>query len=760
MKTSKLLWLALLFSAFFTMSCSVEENKGGSTPPPSSGEVNGEMKSLQLKGFVHDADGQPLAGVTVTSGTSETQTDAAGLFALDQLDVVSNRPLVRFAKSGYFDVVRSFKASSGDEWEVIMCSKSDGSMSTSAVYEADEARTISVGDMRIDMPENGYMTDSNGNPYSGTVHSDMVYLDPNNEHFAEMMPGGDLAAVRADNTPAQLLSYGMTAVNMTDGNGNKLQLKEGSTARLTFPVPQGMEANLPASIPLWSFDETKGVWVEEGSAQLQGNVYVGTVSHFSWVNLDYPETQGTVQGYVKDQFGNPISGVRVSVGQVMSPTLTNAQGYYKQDVPANVNFNITVKPKYYGNYQSTVNIPVSKLSAGESRTVNITLPYLYSVSGRIVNQLGDSNSASIWLEYGNGLRTLSVVSNAQTGYFKFYAPEGYTGPARLVVLTSDEETITQTINLTTSNLNVGDIVISSTSGNSGTINATLSDGTSATFTIPGTDPNTMSGAIIVDDMFTYTSGEPLGDYGEEPEFILQLEEGYSADRQSYDNAMIYAYNKDTETYLASDYNGHANISLNDKKCNISVSGTGIYMSYADGKYDENTTFNSTEVKIDILMQGKTEYNMLPSEAGLPSFTPALSQPAPVLMSLSSCKMCDKGGTVYYNGGIEEYETLVAAANKTGIKKLYSENDGDYAEAIYFSNNKLIMIIYDSYVQEIEEGESGLDADAPVTVTALEGVDESIFNMLSSSGDEEFNIAKEARTIVKKDIRALLKRLKK
>ena len=103
---------------------------------------------------------------------------------------------------------------------------------------------------------------------------------------------------------------------------------------------------------------------------------------------------------------------------------------------------------------------------------------------------------------------------------------------------------------------------------------------------------------------------------------------------------------------------------------------------------------------------------------------------------------------------------MAAANKTGIKKLYSENDGDYAEAIYFSNNKLIIIMYDSYVQEIEEGESGLDADAPVTVTALEGVDESILDMLSASNDEEVNIAKKARLATKKDIRTLLKKLKK
>ena len=119
--------------------------------------------------------------------------------------------------------------------------------------------------------------------------------------FEGMMPGGDLSAQRTDGSSTMLLSYGMTAVNLTDNNGNKLQLKEGSEATLTFPIPVSMKDNLPASIPLWSFNEKTGLWEEEGLAELKGDVYVGKVKHFSWVNLDEPsDTAWVVMGESAD----------------------------------------------------------------------------------------------------------------------------------------------------------------------------------------------------------------------------------------------------------------------------------------------------------------------------------------------------------------------------------------------------------------------------------------------------------------------------
>ncbi len=38
------------------------------------------------------------------------------------------------------------------------------------------------------------------------------------------------------------------------------------TATLTFPIPVELQAQAPATIPLY-FDEVKGLWKEEGSAK-------------------------------------------------------------------------------------------------------------------------------------------------------------------------------------------------------------------------------------------------------------------------------------------------------------------------------------------------------------------------------------------------------------------------------------------------------------------------------------------------------------
>ena len=45
-------------------------------------------------------------------------------------------------------------------------------------------------------------------------------------------------------------------------------------------------------------------------------------------------------GYVKDDTGKPLPGVRLNIGQLQSPTLIGSDGYYEQKVPANTKFNI------------------------------------------------------------------------------------------------------------------------------------------------------------------------------------------------------------------------------------------------------------------------------------------------------------------------------------------------------------------------------------------------------------------------------------
>lgn len=266
----------------------------------------------------------------------------------------------------------------------------------------------------------------------------------------------------------------MTSVKLSDAAGNKLQLKDGSKAKMTFPVPEGMGENLPSQIPLWSFNESTGLWEEEGMAVLENGVYVGEVSHFSWTNLDYPEEQATIKGRVTDSKGHPVSYLPVNVGQIS--TRTDVNGKYEQEVPAEEVFELKVKPQYYGNYRNVYAVPVGPLEKGEERVVNITLPYIPHVYGTISNKAeGGTNLAAVWVEYSNG-RNSNVVTSGIDGKFSIIAPESYKGGAVLKVELASGEIVTKDINLTGDDVNVGIISVSSAISNGGIMTIGLSNG--------------------------------------------------------------------------------------------------------------------------------------------------------------------------------------------------------------------------------------------------------------------------------------------
>lgn len=289
-------------------------------------------------------------------------------------------------------------AADGASWEVVMCKKENNDFTSIKTYSSSSDQTLQAGEMKIDMPQDGYKVDGTGVGYTGKVKSEMVYLDPNNERFSEMMPGGDLAAVRSDNSSAQLVSYGMTDLNMYAEMATSCSSR--MAARQSLPSRYRQEwarIRLPASL-CGAFNEKTGLWEEEGSAALQGNVYVGEVAHFSWVNLDYPEKQGTVYGYVKDDTGKVLPGVRLSIGQLLASTVSKSDGYYSHEVPANTDFSITVKDLYYGGIDQKVSVKVPALSPGERRQVDITLPHLVRVYGKVMNERGDGIRSSVWVQ--------------------------------------------------------------------------------------------------------------------------------------------------------------------------------------------------------------------------------------------------------------------------------------------------------------------------------------------------------------------------
>lgn len=388
-------------------------------------------KINHLSGVVRDDEGKPLKDVVVTSANVSVKTDENGIFNLEHITQIDNRFVVDFSHAGYFNVVRSAFCDQTEMIEVMMLPTKKEGVSNSTSFNSQKGGTVSVGKMNVNIPKNS-LVKSDGTPYTGKVDFKMLYLDPNTEHFAATMPGGDLAAKDTSGEVA-LVSYGMVDVVMTDANGGKLQLKKGTKSELTFPIPAGMENKAPNEMPLWSFNENNGVWEKSGMAVRQGDVYVGTVGHFSWVNLDDPKQFVVLKGKVKDSDGNPISGLRLTIEQVSAITLPD--GSYSVRIPCDTEVNIKVKSADFNNYSPEVSVKVPAQPGNSTFTQDITLPSLPIVKGKISNTCGDNYNFILYCKYidaqGDSACTGMTICK-KNGEFNLRLPIGCTSPVLYV----------------------------------------------------------------------------------------------------------------------------------------------------------------------------------------------------------------------------------------------------------------------------------------------------------------------------------------
>ena len=723
-----------------------DDSEGGNPPEL----VEGRMEDIALSGIVRDASGTPIEGVSIVSGSSAATTNTDGFFEFDQIQVVNvqnDRSVVRFCKSGYFDVVRSMDADAADgaSWEVVMCKKENNDFTSIKTYSSSSDQTLQAGEMKIDMPQDGYKVDGTGAGYAGKVKSEMVYLDPNNERFSEMMPGGDLAAVRSDNSSAQLVSYGMTDLNMYAENGDKLQLKEGSKAKLTFPIPAGMGENPPASIPLWSFNEKTGLWEEEGSAALQGNVYVGEVAHFSWVNLDYPEKQGTVYGYVKDDTGKALPGVRLSIGQLLASTVSKSDGYYSHEVPANTAFNITVKDLYYGGINQNVSVKVSALSPGERRQVDITLPHLVRVYGKVMNERGDGIRSSVWVQTDKA--KTEVLQTDKDGNFNVYVPKDMKGKATVYARTYRGDEVSKDITIEDK-----DVYVELTVGGTGGVNTNMihifSDvlGNEA-WPIP-TYTSPLSGVVLLDNKLMLIPEEKAN--------ILMsiMVAHYDKEKTTYTDGVTASVANRTEKRLFQTMAGKemkCTVQRNGNDFVFSLEGNGAFgkVSFdeddaddldSDEKYDENAKLVGKMMSYPLLIAAKTLRNIKPVDAGFPSFTPQLEAKAPLALLITESLNLGKGGIIYYNGGSSDYQKLKNAAAKLGLTNMGEDNEDGGMYVIFYSAKKKILITleYDSEATGVTDKTTLEDAEeyAPIQLTVLDGISEDTLRALMEEDDDE------------------------
>lgn len=341
------------------------------TPP-----VNNVTASLN--GQVITEDGMAVSEVMVRVGNETYLTDENGFFRVDNITMNALGTYIRFEKSGYFQASKFVepRANMASIVQVVLLEKT-----LTSSFQSGDGATISTPDNATVTFSSNSIQLENGGDYSGTVNVFSKWFDPTATNLLTTMPG-DLRASNQAGEFVQLATYGMLAVELESASGEPLNLVDGQTATLEFPVPTSILDNAPETIPLWYFNEATGYWIEEGSATLQGNKYVGEVGHFSFWNCDAPFPLVQLTGNLEDKFDNPISGYPVSIlvnsNLSTGGGLSDENGFFQGKVPKDEILTIRIYDfcdniifeQEVGPFSEDVTLPTIQIEEG-----NLTLVY-------------------------------------------------------------------------------------------------------------------------------------------------------------------------------------------------------------------------------------------------------------------------------------------------------------------------------------------------------------------------------------------------
>jgi phage tail tube protein FII len=368
MKLNKLLVLGVAALALVFTNCSKSED---ATDNYSFNFGNATTGSFA--GKIVDSNNNPVSGVEIAMSGLTTTTDSNGNFLLNNVTVKERFAYMTATKSGFVRGSRAVMPHDGINNVTIMLLPMNNVIATVATGQTS---TVTLPNTTKIIFDGAFVTE-NGTYYSGNVKVVLNHLDPRDPFVFDKMPG-TLVGTRTDGSLSGMETYGMINVELIGDNNEKLELASGHTASVSMPIASNQLDTATETIPLWSFNETNGLWQEEGFSRKIGSKYVGNVSHFCWWNNDCSYVVATLKVIVTNSDGTPVNGVKVTITRQGGSTgdvlinlgTTGANGTLSAGVPRNE----VLTFKAYsadGTLISTQLLPASSLM---SRTVYVVIP--------------------------------------------------------------------------------------------------------------------------------------------------------------------------------------------------------------------------------------------------------------------------------------------------------------------------------------------------------------------------------------------------
>ena len=329
--------LCLLLVAVFFFQCQ-KDNSSIGTPDPTTPVVTTpvlpEPITADVQGNITDENNQPASGVIMTVGNKTAITNTTGYFRINDASLDKNTSLLSAEKAGYFKGYRVFAATEGTNQVVIKLNRRNLAGTINA--NTGGAVTLPNG-AKVSLPANGVSVASSGAAYSGDIKVFASYIDPRANGLIEAVPGSFVADKNGQR--ATLSSFGMLAVELESTTGEKLQVKTGTVATLTSPIPSTALSAAPARLALSYLDEKTGLWKQDGTAIKQGNNYIGDVKHFSNWSVDSAYVGVSISATLHNPNGLPLVNVPVSLKTADAGSslhlYTDSLGQVKGFVPAN-----------------------------------------------------------------------------------------------------------------------------------------------------------------------------------------------------------------------------------------------------------------------------------------------------------------------------------------------------------------------------------------------------------------------------------------
>ena len=368
--------------------------------------------NASVSGFITDENGSALIDASVKAGTVTVITNNFGYFKISNTTFVKSAGFVEVTKPGFFTGYRTFLPVEGKANFIrlqLVPKTITGNFSATAGGIVNTADGASVA-----IPANAVVTVSNNIAYTGTVNVSIHWFNPSDQETTQQTMPGDLRGIDASGYLNTLATYGMLAVELTGDAGQKLQIATGKKATLNFPIPVSLQTAAPAFIPLWYFDESNGLWKEDGSANKTGNNYKGDVSHFSFWNCDvpYPLVNFSVQ-LVNMQL-QPLANVLVSINftglsNYFYSGYTDTSGIITGMIPANsdliMSMPMVCDPSLFYQNIHTIN---SNIALG---TVAVDLHQSTSLTGTVNNCSGIAITDGYVIITGGGVNNIVAIQN-------------------------------------------------------------------------------------------------------------------------------------------------------------------------------------------------------------------------------------------------------------------------------------------------------------------------------------------------------------